>query len=104
MMGVFVENDGGKLPIALCGISLSRKGVLISSYGLDKYIGEQVLRLWEQAGVGGLCTITFSDVKSYSQAQFCDLRGEPKGKFFDLKDGKITVDIGAYQPVSLILR
>ena len=70
----------GKQPTEASGLELSRRDVLVTSFGIDPHSGKLMLRLWEQAGKDGPCVITFPEGLSVSAAQPCDLRGRPLGE------------------------
>jgi len=61
------------------------------------------LRLWEQAGNSGRCTVTLPANHPYKTARFCNLRGEPQSEEFKIKD-TIDVDMKAYEPVNIQLQ
>lgn len=103
LMAAYTESKGGKLPIAAEGITLSKKGVLVTAFGENRDGEGDLLRLWEQAGEKGKCTVTLPG-KAYQSAQFCNLRGEAIGEPFTIKNNELSVDIPAYQSVSILLR
>ena len=102
LMAVYRDGKGGTLPVSAEGIQLSKKGVLVTAFGANPDGNGDVLRIWEQAGDDGKCVITLPDC-GYRTARYCDLRGEHQGKAFPIKQNKITVNLKAYQPLSLIL-
>lgn len=102
LMATYTENEGGELPVSSEGVTLSEKGVLVTAFGSNTDGEGDLLRLWEQAGKRGKCTVTLPG-KSYRSAQFCNLRGEAIGKPFSIENNKFSVELQAYQPVSIIL-
>lgn len=102
LMGVYWDGKAGNLPSLKSGISLSRKGILITAYGPNRDGKGDILRLWEQTGESGKCTISFPE-KTYQKAQPCNLRGEPIGEPIEIKQQQLHVEVNAYQPLSLIL-
>ncbi|MGN0213472.1 MAG: hypothetical protein ACI4AH_01535 [Muribaculaceae bacterium] len=100
-----VNRNNGKLPNKQSGITLSRKGVVITAFGAD-YNGTDatLLRVWEQAGETSLLEIVLPKGLKASTAQPVDLRGEPIGDPLPIKNGKISTKINAYAPVSLLLQ
>lgn len=102
LMAVYTEGKGGSLPLSSGGIQLSRKGVLVTAFGANTDGEGELLRVWEQSGDAGECVITLPG-SGYRMAQYCNLRGERQGKAFPVKQNKITVNLKAYQPLSLIL-
>lgn len=103
LMGVYSQSRGGDLPLMAQGIGLSRKGVLVTAFGPNTDGEGELLRLWEQAGQKGKCTVTLPD-DCYTSAQVCNLRGEPIGETIRIKDGTLTVELNAYSPLSMILK
>ena len=63
-----------------------------------------LLRIWEQAGKSGKLIITLPKGHGFTKAQPCSLRGEESGSEVSIIDGGISVHLGAYQPVSFLLR
>lgn len=102
LMGVYWNGKAGNLPSLKSGISLSRKGILITAYGPNRDGKGDILRLWEQTGESGKCTISFPE-KTYQKAQPCNLRGEPIGEPIEIEQQQLHVEVNAYQPLSLIL-
>lgn len=102
LLAVYADGKGGTLPLSQQGIDVSRKGVLVTAYGPNTDGAGDLLRLWEQAGEAGTCTITLPG-NNYATARLCNLRGEPTGASFPVNQNKITVSMNAYQPVSILL-
>ena len=102
LLATYVEGKGGLLPRMASGITLSKKGILLTAYGPNRNGDGDVLRLWEQAGETGKCIITIPS-SAYHKAQPCNLRGEPIGEPLEIRQQQLEVDIRAYQPLSLIL-
>src|SRR5206468_3174558 len=73
---VAASNDGGNLPVAAAGVQLSMRGVALTAFGKNPDGDGTILRLWEQAGNSGSCTITLPANHPFKTARFCDLRGE----------------------------
>jgi hypothetical protein len=94
----------GKLPPMRAGISLSRKGILVTAFGPNPDGEGLLLRLWEQAGETGPCTVQLPDGLRPKSAQPCDLRGRPIGDPIPIRDGKLTVPMSPFAPVSLLLQ
>ncbi|MES2109080.1 MAG: hypothetical protein V4577_10050 [Bacteroidota bacterium] len=104
LLAALMDNDGGILPISAAGVQLSQKGILVTAFGKNPDGEGTILRLWEQAGKPGKCTITLPEHISFKTAQFCDLRGQAIGDIFNIQNGKIDVDIRAYAPISIVLK
>lgn len=103
LMATYTEGDGGELPVSTQGIALSEKGVLVTAFGPNTDGEGDLLRLWEQAGNKGNCIVTLPG-KLYRSAQLCNLRGEPIGEPFSIKNNELSVELHAYQPISIILK
>jgi glycosyl hydrolase family 38 len=93
----------GKLPPKAAGLELSRRDVLVTSFGIDPHTEKLMLRLWEQAGKDGPCTITLPEGLNVSAAQPCDLRGRVNGDRIAVDDGVLQVDIRHNAPLNLEL-
>jgi alpha-mannosidase len=95
------EGKGGTLPLSQNGITLSRKGIEISAL---KQEGEGILlRMWEQSGISGNCTVKLPDGIKVSTVQPVNLRGEKQGEAIKVLDSSFTVNLGKYAPASFIL-
>src|SRR6185437_5401892 len=57
LVAAFADGTGGKLPAESNGLELSRRGVLVTTFGADPYSDKTLLRLWEVAGGGGKLTV-----------------------------------------------
>ncbi len=98
------KGAGGSLPPEQSGLTVSRKGVVVTAFGADPDGNPgTLLRLWEQAGIGGELTVTLPKGFKVTKAQPVNLRGEKEGEVLEIKDGTITLQLGAYAPKSLIL-
>jgi alpha-mannosidase len=98
------EGKPGGLPVSTQGIGLSRKGIVIAAFGKNPDGEGTILRLWETSGADGKCVITLPENSSFKSAQPCDLRGTPSGSPINISGKSITVEIGHYAPLSLILK
>ena len=103
LKGVFYDGPKGKSLLVSKGISLSRKGILLTAF---KEEGKgKLLRLWEQAGKSGLCEVTLLEGSSYNKAYPCNLRGEiTDEKGIEILNNSFQFNIKANQPVSFILK
>ncbi|MDD4191394.1 MAG: hypothetical protein PHI28_08685 [Mangrovibacterium sp.] len=93
----------GKLPVTQQGISLSRKGIAVTAFGPNPDGEGTVLRVWEQAGNSGLCTIRLPEGIKADHVQPVDLRGSVKGKSIKVMHGEFSFDLKAYTPASFLL-
>jgi hypothetical protein len=85
------------------GIELSRKGVAVTAFGPNPDGAGIVLRVWEQAGVGGPITVTLPTDAAFKTAMPVTLRGEKTGESLTLENGRLTFSLGAYAPASYLL-
>jgi len=105
LKGVFYEGPQGEIPATAEGISLSRKGILITAFKMNRDSDGMVLRLWEQAGNGGLCEVTFPEGSGLTKAYPCNLRDEITDvKGIVISDNSFQVMIQSNQPASFILK
>lgn len=104
LMAVIADNKNGQLPKEQQGLTVSRKGVLVTAFG-DNPDGNKgtLLRLWDQTGISGRVIVSLPKGSNYKIAKMVDLRGEPLNQQIAVHDKKIVVNIKAYAPVSLVL-
>jgi hypothetical protein len=93
----------GNQPARANGLQLSRRNVLVTSFGIDPATKKLMLRLWEQAGEHGPCVITLPKGLNIQSAQVCDLRGRPSGHPLAVKDSRLQVDVRHNAPLNLEL-
>ena len=103
LRAVMVNSNGGSLPGAATGVQLSMKGVVLTAFGKNPDGDGTILRLWEQAGNSGPCTVTLPANHPYKTYRLCNLRGEPLSTAVKVSN-TFDVDIKAYQPVSIQLQ
>lgn len=101
MLAVAADGPGGELPPTQTGLSLSRKGVLLTAFGPNPDGEGTVLRVWEQAGVSASLTVTLPG--TFTTATPVNLRGEKLGERLPIQDCKLTFPLKAYAPASFIL-
>ncbi|MCF7973872.1 MAG: hypothetical protein K9N55_08660 [Phycisphaerae bacterium] len=94
----------GRLPAKAQGLSLSRKGVLVTAFGPNPDDRGTLLRVWEDAGQSGPLTITLPEQMQVSRAQPVDLRGRPAGQALPVVDHKFTCQLGAFKPASFAMQ
>ena len=92
----------GTLPVSKTGIVLSRKGVLVTSFGPNAFGDGTVLRLWEQSGDSGKCKITLFEGAPFTKAIPVNLRGEKAGDAIAIKNNSFEVELGAYKPATFL--
>jgi alpha-mannosidase len=94
----------GKLPAQQAGLELSRRGVEVTAFGPNPDGPGMILRLWEQAGADGECTVRLPAGLKVASAQPCDLRGRPKGERIAVPgDGRFAVTLRHYAPATFLL-
>jgi hypothetical protein len=103
LKGVFYEGPKGRNPLVREGVSLSRKGILVTAY--RKINAGTELRLWEQAGKSGMCEVTLDEDIRFRRAYPSNLRGEIiDEKGIEIFGRSFQCMIKANQPVSFILK
>lgn len=101
--GVFYEGNPGEQPLIQEGVSLSRKGVLLTAF--YKSNDGVVLRLWEQVGKDGMCDVNLIKASGFKRAYPCSLRNEIiDNKGFEIVNDSFSFKINANQPASFILK
>lgn len=93
----------GNQPIEATGLQLSRRNVLVTSFGVDPASQKLMLRLWEQAGEDGPCVITLPKSLNIQSAQPCDLRGRPLGHPLAVEGCSLQVNVRHNAPLNLEL-
>lgn len=102
LKAAFATGPGGKLAASSSGLALSRRGVLITSFGADPYSNKTLLRLWEVAGDSGKLTVTLPAGLNATRAFPVDLRGEPAGKAIEIKNHSFKINLPAFTPASFV--
>jgi alpha-mannosidase len=102
LLAVSATGTGGRLPAEQAGLTVSRKGVLVTAFGVNPDGTGTLLRVWEQAGQGRDLTIELPG--NFKTATPVSLRGEAIGPPVDIKDGRLTFLLHAYAPASFILK
>src|SRR6185437_9054618 len=93
----------GNLPTTKTGISVSRVGILITAFGKNPDGDGTILRLWEQAGISGSCTVKLGMGNSVKAVIPIDLRGNAIGKKIFVDKGAFSFHLGKYAPASFLL-
>ncbi|WP_158639648.1 hypothetical protein [Arachidicoccus ginsenosidivorans] len=96
------QGAAGKLPQEQTGLSLSRKSVLVTAFGDNPEGKGRILRLWEQAGIGGAITVHLPKGIKAKAVQPIDLRGSVLGKQIRIKDNAFTFNLPKYAPASFL--
>ena len=97
------DSKAGKLPVEKKGISLSRKGVIVTAFGENPDGDGTILRVWEQAGKSGNCVVALPVESKYTTAMPVNLRGEKMGDVIKIVNHALSFDLNKYQPKSFVL-
>ena len=104
LIAVAAGGQGKILPAQQTGISVSRKGVLVTAFGEDPDGNKgTLLRLWEQGGNSGSVTVSLPKGANYAKATPVNLRGEKIGKPIKIIGGRFIFLLKAYAPASFVL-
>ena len=93
----------GNLPATKTGIYVSRVGILITAFGKNPDGDGTILRLWEQAGISGSCTVKLGIGNSVKAVIPIDLRGNATGKKILVNKGTFSFYLRKYAPASFLL-
>jgi alpha-mannosidase len=104
LLAATVEGTGGNLPQKQTGLSVSLPGVLITAFGQNPDGEGTLLRLWEQSGQSGECTVQLPAGMNVRTAQPVNLRGEKQGNTIEVKRGTFKVNLKKYAPSSYLLK
>ena len=105
LKGVYFDGEEGSKPIIQNGIELNRKGILLTSLKQDTDKKNMLIRLWEQAGKDGLCTVTLPKNSKFDKAYLCNLREEVIDDFgIDIVENEFSFNIKANQPLTFLLK
>ena len=88
------------------GLTLSRKGIYVTSFGLDIDTDQLMLRFWEMAGKGKdnpTVTVSLPKGMNVKTATPCDLRGKPIARPIPVTNGSFQIEVKPYSPVNLQL-
>jgi hypothetical protein len=105
LKAVYYGDSAGKQPMSQKGITLSRKGILITAFKANKGSDGMLLRLWEQTGNEGLCKVTLPGGSQFTKAFPCNLRDvitDREG--IEIREGSFQFEVKANQPASFILK
>ncbi|HPD29431.1 MAG TPA: DUF5054 domain-containing protein [Phycisphaerae bacterium] len=100
---ILVKGKAGTLPPARAGLTLSRKGVLVTALGPNPDGHGLLLRLWEQIGSDQPCRVQLPDGLRPTSVLPCDLRGRPSGEPIPVKEGVFEVPMTRFAPLSLLI-
>jgi hypothetical protein len=104
LLAASANGKAGPLAASATGLTLSRKGVLVTAFGNDPDGNPgTLLRVWEQAGNAGELLVTLPKGMNASKATPVTLRGVKTGDPITINDGRFTLNLGAYAPTSYVL-
>jgi hypothetical protein len=104
LLAASANNKAGPLAASSIGLTLSRKGVLVTAFGNDPDGNPgTLLRVWEQAGNAGELLVTLPKGMNASKASPVTLRGVKTGNPIPINNGRFTLNLGAYAPASYVI-
>lgn len=103
LLAVVADGPAGPLPPTQAGLGVSRAGVLVTAFGQNPDGAGTLLRLWEQAGASGNCTVSLPKGLNVSAARPVNLRGQPGGEPIPVRDGAFRISLNAFAPASFVL-
>jgi len=104
LLAASASGKGGEIPPSQSGVSLSRKGVLVTAFGGNPDGEYTLLRVWEQAGESGELTVTLPAGSSFTAARPVNLRGEPTGAVVPINHQILRFPLKGNAPASFILK
>jgi hypothetical protein len=103
LKGVFHDGRRGNGLVSQAGVSLSRRGILLTA--LKRQEKGMLLRLWEQTGTGGPCAVTLPQGSAFTVACPCDLRGgRTCANGIEISGGTFEFTARPNQPATFILK
>ncbi|MBN8461063.1 MAG: hypothetical protein J0M04_24815 [Verrucomicrobia bacterium] len=105
LQAAIADGPGGRLPERASGLSLSRRGTLVTAFGTDPdgIVPGTLLRVWEQSGQGGPLTVSLPPGFGAISAIPVNLRGEATGAPLPVSKDRLTFALGTYQPASFVI-
>lgn len=103
LLSGMANNDGGKLPVSKSGLTLSRKGVVVTAFGENVDGDGIVLRLWEMTGDASSVTVTLPEEMKVQRVTPISLRGEKLGAPLNNNGNVFEVKMAAYSPKSFLI-
>ncbi len=103
LLAATTDAPAGPQPATQAGLKLSAKGVLVTAFGSNPDGPGTVLRLWDQAGRSGLCTVELPAGMNVSSVQPVDLRGRANGTPLAVSKGAFSVPLKANAPASFLI-
>lgn len=103
LLAALAGGEPGKLEPMAAGLTLSRPGVLVSTFGHNPDGEGTLLRVWEQTGQGGNCRITLPKGAAFTHVRACDLRGQWKNEAVPIQEGTFDANVPRFGPASYVL-
>jgi hypothetical protein len=103
LLAATTDAPAGSRPATQAGLSLSRKGILVTAFGSNPDGSGIVLRLWEQAGSNGICNVQLPIGMNVSKVQPVDLRGRSTGEPLSVSNGAFSISLQAFAPASFVI-
>ncbi|MES2775075.1 MAG: hypothetical protein V4722_12880 [Bacteroidota bacterium] len=105
LQAILVDNATGKLPVTKEGLSVSRKGILVTAFGSDTNGNKgTLLRVWEQAGISSGITIKLPSDMRVKKAFAVNLRGEKLPvPAIKINNNQLSFLIRQFAPASFII-
>jgi hypothetical protein len=97
----YANAPAGQVPPSQTGLEIDRPGVLVTAFGPNPDGDGTIIRLWEQAGLGGACKIRLPEKLAAVQPKLLDLRGQPIGNQPPAQKNAATVQLHPYAPITL---
>ncbi len=104
LLAAFSQGRKGSLPVQNQGISLSRKGILVTALSPENPGEGTILRCWEQAGISGDCIVSLPEALQLKQAWPVNLRGEKTGEMLEIRDNEFNFKVETWKPHSFLLK
>ncbi|MCW1921887.1 hypothetical protein OKA05_04945 [Luteolibacter arcticus] len=105
LLAARATGPAGALPARAPGLSLSRRGALVTAFGTDSdgVVPGTLLRVWEQSGRSGPIKVTLPPGFGGISAVPVNLRGEATGAPLPLDGDHFTFSLPAYAPASFVI-
>ena len=101
MVGV-ADGAAGSLAPSQSGMAVGRAGVLVTALGDNPDGAGRLLRVWEQAGIAGDCTVTMPSGFDTGGARYVDLRGQTLEGTVPVNGRDVVLPLQAYAPCSVV--
>lgn len=104
LLAISATGQGTKLLSEKAGISVSRKGVLVTAFGADPDGNPgTLLRIWEQTGIKGEVRVKLPEEMKAKFVTPVNLRGEIIGEKIAIRKNEIKTYLKPFEPASFML-